>query len=541
MISKPDFIEKLGFSDDPFAQTNADIESRLTEYFVPPPYFADVFGDPFYPQSFFVFAPRGGGKSAQRVMIEKKCRENNVLALTYDNFDVLNVRTVEEVRLEDHIRSILSIGYVGILVSLNEEPNRIRSLSNSDKTKLASQIKAYVEHLTPTELRSTLNSLRSLSGRAADFLGSHGFSLSLDAKAISEQFLNVRLGVKVVAAARAQGRFEPKFELELLVSFAKKIGYRSIFVLIDKVDESALTGNSAIDSFRLIEPMARSLTILETVGIGFKFFLWDAIESHFRNISRPDRVSYRILTWDRETLSELLRKRLKAFSEDRIWKLDSISDKVHNYDVDELTVVFANSSPRDLIRICADIVTEQEQIDSSRSHLSAQAISKGIDAFCNMRVEELFEPKYLKPFRQIGTQSNQVDFTISYIATNVLKESQDSTRPRIKKWKDDGVIVELDRIPSRSGNKVKLFGVRDIRLARIMANQLTTSQFFEKKVRKCPGCGRYIIRDWNEDDSSCICHWCGYDWETKEVSPDFRIPIADDSRQKDFFGLLDES
>lgn len=60
-----ELLERLGFAEDPFASTNAADEPRLASYFVPPPYFHTVQGDPRNPKSHVVLAPRGGGKTAQ--------------------------------------------------------------------------------------------------------------------------------------------------------------------------------------------------------------------------------------------------------------------------------------------------------------------------------------------------------------------------------------------------------------------------------------------------------------------------------------------
>ena len=90
MTDLTNFIGNLGFIEDPFRQTNADREARLTEYFVPPRYFSEVFGNPEAPQSFFVFAPRGGGKSAQRIMMERRTMRRNYNVLCYPTYDNFN-------------------------------------------------------------------------------------------------------------------------------------------------------------------------------------------------------------------------------------------------------------------------------------------------------------------------------------------------------------------------------------------------------------------------------------------------------------------
>ena len=67
-----EFLKKLGFGINPFQHTNADKEfDILDKYFIPPDYFEDVWGNPMQPVSNIVYAPRGAGKTAQSIILEK--------------------------------------------------------------------------------------------------------------------------------------------------------------------------------------------------------------------------------------------------------------------------------------------------------------------------------------------------------------------------------------------------------------------------------------------------------------------------------------
>lgn len=56
------YLDKFGFQADPFQSTNAADEPEISNYFVPPPYFKAVVGDPSQPKSQVILAPRGGRK-----------------------------------------------------------------------------------------------------------------------------------------------------------------------------------------------------------------------------------------------------------------------------------------------------------------------------------------------------------------------------------------------------------------------------------------------------------------------------------------------
>lgn len=516
MLDRRDFVQGLGFIEDPFEHTNADEEARLSDYFVKPPYFSEVFGNPDDPKSFFVFAPRGGGKSAQRIMIETRCREDNVLALTYDNFDFLSAGSLAEIRLEAHVRRIIQIGLLGILVSIHHDPSKKNELKKSQRSLLASKIVEFVGDLALSELHSTLQSLKSLTDKIGDFVDKYRAIVGTGANALTNHYLGADALIPA-QNVRLSSTFDAKYELELLVEFARLVGFRSIYVLIDRVDECEWTGGSgnAKDSFALISPMVRSLSLLETPGIGFKFFLWDAIEPLYKQIARSDRVDSRRLEWSTTDLLQLLQKRLLAFSNNKIWRMSQISGKLSPYDLDELCVIFSNDSPRDVIRICAKTISEQQELDSSSQSLTEAAIYRGLDSICESLVDERgYSATYVKNLRRIGSQSSQVDFTTQQIRSS-LDVSATSAGGHIKNWKDAGIIVELSEVPntrSRKGPKVKLYGVVDVRLARVMTSRLSASEFANSKVKKCenPNCAAYILRDWGERDSSNLCHICGF-------------------------------
>lgn len=100
-----DYTRNLGFENNPFQYSNADKEIELLDaYFIKPDYFEDVWGNPYNPVSNIVYAPRGGGKTAQRIMIEKRAKDyNDILTVTYTNHDLSEFRNIDEINLKYHL------------------------------------------------------------------------------------------------------------------------------------------------------------------------------------------------------------------------------------------------------------------------------------------------------------------------------------------------------------------------------------------------------------------------------------------------------
>ena len=100
-----DYLKSLGFVTNPFQYSNADKEIDIIDhYFIKPNYFEDVWGNPYNPVSNIIYAPRGGGKTAQRIMIEKRAaKTDDVLTITYTNHDLTQFKTIEEITLLYHL------------------------------------------------------------------------------------------------------------------------------------------------------------------------------------------------------------------------------------------------------------------------------------------------------------------------------------------------------------------------------------------------------------------------------------------------------
>ena len=543
MQDRAEFVHKIGFAEDPFAQTNADLENRLLEYFVPPNYFAEAFGEPDQPKSFYVFAPRGGGKTAQRKMMERKCSELNVLCLPYVDFDSIEISKVADITLEHHLKRILTLGWLAILLSIDDDSQVLENLGSQSAAIAINRINEHVGSMSKPQFEAALHLLRSQNNRFKAFVEKHSVILRPVGQVVNAILKAAhRLDFSKLAQLVSQtspDAYDAKYDLRLLISVAREIGYRSIYVLIDRVDESKLTGNNPERSFQLIEPMVSSLQLLETSGIAFKFFLWDAMMPDYLMVARRDRVFDRLMEWKREDLSEMLQKRLRTFSNGSFWNLDAVSENSDSYSADDLAVLFAGGSPRDLIRLCSKIISEQEVIDDSRTRIGWKAIFRGIDEFCKDKTaNEIFktDEQDLRRFQRIGAHAGHVDFTIPYVASEVLQEHPSGTGNRLRKWKAQGLVIQVGKIAGATKNKgkrIKLFVIEDVRLARHIVSEISTKDFIASKVKQCPNCSEYNIRDLDCDDSNGICTTCWYDWINGVQMQDFEIIDDEDEELED--------
>lgn len=501
----------LDLDGDPFAHTNADEEDRLSEYFIPPPYFTTAFGNPEHPKTFVIFAPRGGGKSAQRRMMEERSGENDILPITYDQFEFAEIQHASEIKLYHHLQRIIRIALMGVLVSIHSEPALIERLQKHDREILVRLSAEHLKGVSEYGLKKAVDSLKSLKDKVQDFWNEWLPAIGPGLSILIKKLTNIDLDSfdKYDKANLIESTYL-KYELELIINIARKLGFKAIYVLIDRVDEAELTGNDAPASFDLVKPLLKDLHLLEFDGLAFKFFLWDQLEPAYLEIARTDRIRHETLEWTEVMLRDLWQKRLRAFSSGKLSSLNEKSEPVGDFLIDELALIFANHSPRDMIRIGAQIISEQQEIELFSSRITTEAIERGIEKFCSRRAMEIISDKALHDLKKV----QEVDFTIPHIASNVFREKQTNTRNRIHKWRKEGIIVDIDTVanPNPQKNKpVKLMGIRDIRVGKTMNQNMSVLDFLNSKYKRCPGCGNTVLRDWGTQYTDTRCNICKFD------------------------------
>lgn len=296
-----------------------------------------------------------------------------------------------------------------------------------------------------------------------------------------------------------------KMHLEIVRDLLLGIGFRSIYILLDKVDETDFAGNDAQGSFLIIKPLIRDLELLQTRGIGFKFFLWDKLKPYYIKLGRPDRITHFTLSWSTEELNNMLSKRLIAFSEARVRDLSKLTNASLAQPLQFLVVTFAAGSPRDMIRICQRILSEQMKANSNSRTIDLEAIDSGILEFSKERSTELAGEDMLRDLLKIG----EVDFTTNQLASSVLKVSVNAARSKIEGWMRKGLVERIGEQRCGNGRPVHHYAVTVVRLARAMLSQMDITDFLRQKVLSCDSCEKILIRDWEQPGVAYNCPACG--------------------------------
>jgi hypothetical protein len=500
--------QNLGFTNHPFAKTNADEEPDLENYFVPPPYFDAVVGDSSSPSACIVLAPRGAGKTALRRMVESHSIKSQFLAVTYDRFEFGSNEKVGDITLQYHLRNIITRILLSFLSYLSEYPDVLKNMNKEERKQLGLFVSTYLGDLTGDRLQELMKELKSLPDRFKKFWSENvGFMESVINFVLKNYNLE-KIDLPDLKQEEKRLTETYKYQLEVLLNLVKKLGFKSIYILIDRIDETEQTGNNPEASYRLIQPIIKDLELLGLNGFGFKFFLWDKVEPYYRNDARPDRVSQYRLGWNRTGLRGILEKRLKAYSQGKITSINQLVASPIELSIDDAICVMANSSPRNMIRFCETILSRQAERDPLATVIDFAAVDQASIVFANTLCGELYGEEVMKNMQKVGREL----FTISYVANDVLKITNQAVRNKITSWTNIGVIKQVGTIVVPPAKKpVNFYCVTDPNAVRLIHRTASFEQFIQDRWLPCNHCNteNLVNIELYPDENEAMCRECG--------------------------------
>ena len=492
------FLAAQGFIEDPFQSTNAGEEPKLERYFVPPPYFASVLGDPTNPKSQVILAPRGGGKTAQRVMIEKSSQSQNFLCVTYDDFPTPPKFSIDDATIDYHLKNIATLILLGILIQLDRKPEKVESLERQDKEILKFQIERFLGTFSADEFERALKSLKNFGDKANDIWNKYGGKIAALVNAFIAKYGFGPIDASQFQFDESRRDEQLKFHIRRQIEICLKCGFQSTYVLIDRVDETLFTGADARQSFALIKSLITDLPTLETKGMAFKFFLWDKLKDEYLSHgARPDRIKIFELNWKPEELEKMLSERLREYSNGRHNSFNSLTN-INDLNVHKLVAWLGAGSPRDMIRVCGRIIDEHTRSDTTNLLISKETVFRGIQSFAQERSDELFGNN-LAQLKKLSSMT----FTVNQLASDFLRTSIQAARNRIAPWQNSGAIRKIDEIENPGSRPLHLYGVNDLRLLITLFPKLEINQILDNWVYVCASCGGPILSDRKEIVCEC--------------------------------------
>ena len=493
MKNRGDYFISRGFREDPFASTNALQEKLLEECFIVPPYYYSLIGSINEPKSSFVTAPRGTGKTAQRVMIEHDSEKNSgMIAIVYDDFPIENYNDAEQVTLEDHMIRIIKTLILSFLSELDKCCFK-NPIDIYDKKQLRKLIELYLSGINPVEINNAISKIRGIEGKIENIWCKTGKTITSIINAILQKIGAGSITLDNEKKINGINIADIKSHLDFIEHLFNSIGITAVYVLVDSIDETVLTGNNAEKSFHLIKPFILDLRLLERKTIVFKFFVWDKIKNYWADVFREDRIEHFEIKWTQEKIKELIDARIRGYSNG---KYTSIKDILECDDsIIQLIYNFSCNSPRDAINIMKSIFDEHLlDVNNYEKIPNSQTVIKGIDNFCETKFVELVpNEKQRKQLKRIKIAT----FTIPYLYNDIFKCESSTARNILMPWTQSGIVIPSNNKikVNKSSNAINIYTFSDIRVARVVCSNIQFGDFVNRNMCICPECNCVNVFD----------------------------------------------
>lgn len=403
-ITEEQWLKYHGFRHFPFDRPDAGAEypDFLASYFVQPNGFERVLGYRDAPVTSLLFAARGAGKTACRVMVDYFCRKGLVPAgneaqnqLPY----VLSIphiylsSMIEElvatsstikkkplVRVEHHVQEILRRAVTALVKLIAETDNlrdQIRDLSVANQQDLWWLVFHYGHYLSSPE---------------RSFLASMGLG---ETTSQSPSWADILFEKRSQVSALDH--------LGLWSTLVHQLGIAASYVLIDGVDEYLESADDPYYALQVILPLLSSRRLMDqTPYLALKFFLPTALEMLVQEESSVRlNLGFPIVTiaWQKPDLINMLRLRLKSLrisegilSEHANESFDDLCVPELRGQIEDELVGAAEGNPRALLMLCGLMIRVHCDREISEQddpyQLNREDFSRALTLFNNVVVSK---------------------------------------------------------------------------------------------------------------------------------------------------------
>lgn len=502
----PTIVSALSLKSNPFEHYTAETEPNIADYAVKPPYLSTISQRAATTTSFILFGDRGAGKSATRITLfqelwgkkaGQKSGESVPLAVNYIDFTTAVAKFKKGTFGESdfiHEASYLVVETIlSWLSSLTDEEREIytEGLDKDERSLVIALLKSFYLSRSDLERRvSERNALTLLNQawttKSAFWIGKRwdkvaaigGMIVDLFTKKYVTDSADVSDKVEklINSFSGGAGNYSGRLVLEKLVDFVKMFGFSGIVILIDKVDETEVTNNSAEATTKLMHPLLSHIQLLEVDGFAWHMFLWSQVKPYLESDQyrvRLDKIAYSTITWDSAFFMRMLDERILFFSEGRLKFSDLFTNDSNVPQIVNDLIGTSMRSPRELIRLMDTIITEHDiaHADSGETVLiNNQSVEDGQDKYVKDRIDSVYNEKTLGQIYRLQS----LKFTNKDVQTRFRVNPQ-SARNKIKLWEDAGIVKHTGTRAAegeQGGKPSYEYSVVDARVERVIRKGL---------------------------------------------------------------------
>lgn len=497
-LTQAQWLEHFQFKFFPFDKLEAANEHLkdpkvLARSFVEPDNFDKVIGLAGSPATSLLFADRGTGKSACRVMIDYNCSNGTAPLFLNENGSmqygyVLSVPHVHMIEVLEHhkksrlnqeskpdigfhVEEILCRAVVAFERLLHSEitfRRKVQDLSENSIYELGRLILAYANYLTAEQF-SFLDSLGLTPPKLVKVMTS-----AQDGHATAPD-----LPVWFASWWDAKKRLSPTSNLSEWSELMFQLGVASTYILVDGLDELEETAEDPYQAFEYIRPLLTNMRVIDGIShLAVKFFLPSSIQPIVMansGLVRLDRIPVtETISWDRDKLEKILRSRIATARSDE----EAIEEGFNGLcapgsELENDLIETCGGNPRHLMNLCALMVEthlkeDQPDMVDDPYLLTREDFTKAQEQL-NIKTRRLIyiaDPsEYGPPFlRKLisGGESESVEFKQrAFISPQELMEN-----PEIENVRDIIKLTELSIVKAiaglmNTGGGILLIGIKD--------------------------------------------------------------------------------
>lgn len=365
------WLDSWDFIGNPFEMWDADKEQpQLGNYYIKPPFYEQLLMET---RSALIYAPRGGGKTAARIMVQSECRpvsrSSSILAVQFTDFSPFaeDFTRIQEFTLQNYLEVILQESIHQLVVALCVGAKKEILLTVAQQGELLYWLEHYAPHWRSPSF------VNKLMDQTPPFLGGGLIHDSIGENSKKQKISSLLLkllkivplppSAKVDSSSQIMEAFV-RFSLDLLSS--GQIPCHAIYLLVDGLDEYLLTHDDPQAGADLLKPLLGNLRFLEIPGFAVKFFLPVEYRSAFDTTTRIDRIPSYVISWSaveqendpQSRMRELLRARIRHYSRGGIQSLSEMCTSELRNIIEDALLEEAQGVPRRLLQLGNQIFVE---------------------------------------------------------------------------------------------------------------------------------------------------------------------------------------
>ena len=488
-------------SDNPFARFSAEEEEDLRSIFLKPRYYDALKSNARQGNSRILVGQRGLGKSATIHMLFEDLKAHKTLPLLITRYEGIPLSNNKGYFLYKIVQSLTK----RLAEHLYKAPKDAKKLSKEQQKSLGGFVELFYDEEVADDymmeaksikakkrvnwFRRLFNSnLKLINGVASGVIkitssvirqsmGIPEADMESSSSSVFEEIPLSEINSMTMKEVVEKGNDKLLAFIKLEISIASALGYDSIVVLFDKIDEFADVNSDINKVADFTLPILTDTDLLYTSKLSIVFSLWSEVKRTLNNRGvRFDKFQDIDISWREEELEQIIDKRLQYYSINK--DIPVTLKSLVPFDNDRKTILsLAGGSPRSLISLMSRLYDEETGAgnEDTIASFAPATIAKGLVEYCKRFDYESLQPSKVSDKQNYYSWLNKVllmkkpYFTMADIAS-VFTVKATTAQKYVTEMVKLGIITP-DVVNDENGNTI--YNTVDPRICYLMSRGVT--------------------------------------------------------------------